>query len=288
MTARRSAWLAAFVAAVALSGAPAPAQDRTQTLADIRQELTVLFVEMQRLRTELSTTGGAQSGVQSGDLLTRLDALEAELRRLSGASEALELRVDRVVRDGTTRIGDLEFRLCELETDCDIATLGETTTLGGGDLPAAGNAALPPMQGGGQGDGTAPAEGSLAFAEQSDFDRAQAAYDAGDFAQASQLFAAFTETYPGGPLSAEAHFLRGEAHVQQANWSQAARAFLDSFSGSPESPRAPQALVRLGTSLAELGQVEEGCLTLLEVERRYPTAPSVVDAQRAMAGLRCN
>lgn len=284
MRARRSAWLAAFVAAFALSGAPAAAQDRTQTLADIRQELTVLFVELQRLRTELSTTGGAQSSVPSGDLLTRLDALEAELRRLSGASEALELRVDRVVRDGTTRVGDLEFRLCELETDCDIATLSETTTLGGGDLPASGNAALPPVQG----SGTAPAEGSLAVAEQSDFDRAQAAFDAGDYAQAAQLFAAFTETYPGGPLSAEAHFLRGEAHVQQANWSQAARAFLDSFSGSPESPRAPQALVRLGTSLAELGQLEEGCLTLVEVERRYPTAPSVVDAQRAMAGLRCN
>ncbi|MEL6954782.1 MAG: tol-pal system protein YbgF [Pseudomonadota bacterium] len=288
MTARRSAWLAAFVAAIALSGAPIPAQDRTQTLADIRQELTVLFVEMQRLRTELSTTGGAQSSVPSGDLLTRLDALEAELRRLSGASEALELRVDRVVRDGTTRVGDLEFRLCELETACDIATLSETTTLGGGDLPAVGTATLPPAQGGGQSGGTAPAEGSLAVAEQSDFDRAQAAFDAGEYPQAAQLFAAFTETYPGGPLSAEAHFLRGEAHVQQANWSQAARAFLDSFSGSPESPRAPQALVRLGTSLAELGQVEEGCLTLLEVERRYPTAPSVVDAQRAMAGLRCN
>ena len=34
------------------------AQD-AQTLADVRQELTVLNVEVQKLRRELSTTGGA-------------------------------------------------------------------------------------------------------------------------------------------------------------------------------------------------------------------------------------
>ena len=35
------------------------AQPRTETLADIRQELTVLHVEIQKLKRELSTTGGA-------------------------------------------------------------------------------------------------------------------------------------------------------------------------------------------------------------------------------------
>ncbi|HBB83852.1 MAG TPA: tol-pal system protein, partial [Sulfitobacter sp.] len=34
------------------------AQDNDQTLADIRQQLTVLSVEVQKLRRELSTTGG--------------------------------------------------------------------------------------------------------------------------------------------------------------------------------------------------------------------------------------
>lgn len=286
---RRALPWALAVALLALLGwaAPVVAQERQQTLADIRQELTVLFVELQRLRTELSTTGGAQSGAASGDLLSRINAIESEVQRLASATEALELRVDTVVRDGTNRVGDLEFRLCELEADCDIASLGETPTLGGETLPpAAGVLPAPtpaPLPGAGGETG-----GTLAVAEQSDFDAAQAAFDAGNFPEAAQLFATFTQTYPGGPLSAEAHFLRGEAHVQQGNWSQAARAFLDSFSGSPDSARAPMALVRLGTSLAELGQVEEGCLTLSEVEQRYPGAPAVLDAQRALAGLRCN
>ena len=34
------------------------AQDRAQTLADIRQDLNILYVEIQRLKGELSTTQG--------------------------------------------------------------------------------------------------------------------------------------------------------------------------------------------------------------------------------------
>jgi hypothetical protein len=64
-------------------------------------------------------------------MLQRMDALEAEIRRLASLTEDLQIRVDSVVRDGTNRVGDLEFRLCELEADCDIASLGETPNLGG-------------------------------------------------------------------------------------------------------------------------------------------------------------
>ena len=58
-----------FVAVMGLMTAPAAlmAQDNDQTLADIRQQLTVLSVEVQKLRRELSTTGGAHgAGVAGG------------------------------------------------------------------------------------------------------------------------------------------------------------------------------------------------------------------------------
>ena len=127
----------ALICAILCVATPVLAQERQQTLADIRQELTVLHVEMQKLRRELSTTGGVNSNLSGTNALERLDAMEAEVRRLTAANETLTNRVDSVVRDGTNRIGDLEFRLCELETACDIGQLGETTTLGGGALPAA-------------------------------------------------------------------------------------------------------------------------------------------------------
>jgi tol-pal system protein YbgF len=256
------------------------AQDRAQTLADIRQELSVLFVEVQRLRGELNTTGGAMGSGGGGTVLTRVDAIEAELRRLTGLTEDLQIRIDRVVSDGTNRIGDLEFRLCELETDCDIGSLGETPSLGGVSVQPTAPAFAPVAP-------AAPGGANLAVAEQGDFDRARSAYEQGDYAEAARLFEAFTQTYPGGPMSAEAHFLRGQSEAQQGAWSRAARAYLDSFTSDTQGTRAPAALLNLGTSLGQLGQTDEACLTLGEVAIRYPGDPAVAEADGARARLGC-
>ena len=91
------------------------AQDRAQTLADIRQDLNVLYVEIQRLKGELSTTQGPSVSVAAGSVLERVQNIETELQRLTALSEELQFRVERVVQDGTNRVGDLEFRLVELE-----------------------------------------------------------------------------------------------------------------------------------------------------------------------------
>ena len=47
--------------------------------------------------------------------LTRLDQLEAELRRLTDRVDVLTNDVRRIVDDATNRVGDIEFRLTELE-----------------------------------------------------------------------------------------------------------------------------------------------------------------------------
>ncbi len=243
----------------------------------------MLWVEIQRLRSELSTTGAPLGSGSGGGSLERMDAIERELRRLTSATEDLQIRVDRVVTDGTNRIGDLEFRLCELEAACDIGSLGETPSLGGeAAAPATAVTTLPPIAS--TGDGGA----SMAANERGDFDRAMAAFEEGDYTGAASAFEAFTETYPGGALSAEAHYWRGEAEAAQGAWSRAARAYLASFSGDPNAPRAPESLYRLGTSLGELGRRDEACITLSEVEIRYPTAPIVLDARAAQTRLSCS
>lgn len=265
------------------------AQDQTQTLADIRQELSVLFVEIQRLRGQLNTTGGVGTPSVGGGTIDRVNAIEAEVQRLTALTERLQIDVDTVVRDGTNRIGDLEFRLCELEPACDVGSLGETPSLGG-VVPATGTPAPAPT-GGGTAIATAPLPDTggvgLAVAEEDDFNRARAAFEGGSFADAAILLQTFTETYPGSPLSAEAHFLRGQAEANQSRWSPAARAFLDSFTAAPDGQRAPSALTSLGVSLAQLGQVEEACVTLGEVAVRYPGAAAVAEAQAERGRLGC-
>lgn len=254
----------------------AAAQD-DQTLADIRQELTVLFVEVQKLKRELSTTGGAGGAIAGGSVLERVSAMESELQRLTAKTEELENRINRIVTDGTNRIGDLEFRLVELEGG-DVSALGETTTLGGADQVTA-----PAL--------TAPAtptdQASLAVGEEADFKRAQEALAAGDFRSAADLFATFNETYPGGPLAAEADLRRGEALQGLNDSREAARAFLAAFSAAPEGPVAPQALFELGRALGQLGQTQEACVTLGEIEIRFPGNPTVAQAQEQQRSLNC-
>lgn len=269
-------------ATLALGAAlPAAAQSRTETLADIRQELSVLHVELQRLKRELSTTGGVGMPSGGGSALARLDGIEAELQRLTARTEELDFRIQRVVEDGTRRLGDLEFRLVELEGG-DVGQLGETTTLGG----AAGSAAVTPAPAAPAPEASGGAE--LAVGERADFDAARAALEAGRAPEAADRFAAFTETYPGSPLSGDAHFLRGEALSAQGQTSQAARAYLESFSGSPGGPRAPAALLKLGLALDELGQSPEACVTLGEVGQRFPGSVEAREATAAMDTIGCN
>lgn len=250
-----------------------------QTLADIRQELAVLGAEMQRLRAELSTTGGPATGLGGGTVLDRVDAIDAELRRLIGRTEALELRIERIVADGTARVRDMEFRLIELEGG-DPTAAARTPPLGG-DGPAVAAATPTPEAG--------PDSGAfLAVGERDDFDRARAAYDEGDYATAISRFAAFVEAYPGGPLTADAVFLRGQAHAELGETPQAARAFLDAFNTDPDGDRAPQALLRLGESLVDLGQRTEGCLMLDEVGFRFPGSDFAIAAGQARRDLACD
>ncbi len=278
-----------FIVAIALTLSLFPlgaqAQD-DQTLADIRQELTVLYVEMQRLKRELSTTGGPSVATGGETALDRLTSIENELQRLTSKTEELEFRVNRIVEDGTNRIGDLEFRLVELEGG-DIGALGETTTLGGdvGSEGATTGSAPAPAPSGQTGE-LAPGT-QLAVGEEDDFKRAQAALAEGQYQEAADQFAAFSETYPGGPLAAGASLGRGEALEKLGNTKEAARSYLAGFSADPQGPVAPQALFRLGRSLGALNQTQEACVTLSEVAIRFPGDPAVAQAEEAKRALAC-
>ncbi|AZL58411.1 tol-pal system protein YbgF [Tabrizicola piscis] len=259
----------------------AVAQDRTQTLADIRGELAALAAEFNALKAELVSSGAAATGAAGGDALQRMDTIEAELSRLTARTEAVELKLNRVVSDGTNRIGDIEYRLCEVTEGCDPTTLGATSVLGGdtgGEVIAAPVVTdTPPATGGAE----------LAISEQADFDRAKEVLGQGDFRGAEQLFATFAQSYPGGPLTQEALYLRGEALTSLGETSNAARAYLDAFSAAPDGTFAPDALLKLGEGLAALGQVPEACVTLGEVGVRYPGSMASTQAGVAMQGLGC-
>lgn len=265
----------AALAVLLLTGS-AFAQDRAQSLADIKAELAALNAQFTGLKQELVSTGAVQSGAAGGDALQRLDAIEAALMRLTAQAEQVELKVNRVIADGTNRVGDLEFRVTELEGG-DPGALPPTKPLGGEASAPAAPVATAPAAGGAE----------LAVGEQADFDRAREVLGQGDFRAAAEKFAAFAQAYPGSPLMQEAQILRGDALKQGGDTANAARAWLDAFSSQPEGPKAGEALLKLGGGLADLGQISEACVTLQEVGIRFPGSASATEAQGRLAGLAC-
>jgi len=277
----RAAMLAAGLVLAAL---PAGAQD-AQTLADIRAELTRLSADLQSLRAEMVASGPAGFAAAGGDsAIDRMNAMEARLAQLTGQTEQLQNRIDRIVKDGTTRIGDIEFRLCEMEEGCDLGSL-TTPTLG----EQGGSAPLPPSDR--QGAATqsrSPSAGAATAAEKADFDRAREVLGQGDFRRAAELFAAIAETHAGGPLTAEALFLRGAALDSAGDLEAAGIAWLESFAANPDGPQAADALLGLSRAMSAKAGPQEGCFYLQEILSRFPDAPQAAEAGRRIADTGCD
>lgn len=264
-----------LVAAAILAG-PAAAQD--ETLADIRQQLIIVNNELQKLKRELSTTGGPSVGVGAGELLDRVNTIESELTRLTSKTEELEFRIGRVVSNGENQLGDLNFRVCELEEACDIGAL-PVLKLDDAQTPVVQAPTEQPQTN----DGT-----QLAANEKEDFERASEALASGDFQGAADQFAAFNQTYPGGPLGVAADLRRGEALDGLGDAREAAKAYLEAFRLDQTGPLAPEALYLLGRALGTLGQQNEACVTLGEVGARFPGGDAEARASEEMLALGCS
>jgi tol-pal system protein YbgF len=97
-----------------------------------------------------------------------------------------------------------------------------------------------------------------------------------DYALAAQAFGDFMAKYPSDKLLPNAQYWLGESQYQQQRYREAAESFLAVSTKYERSGKAPEALLRLGQSLAALHQKEAACATLAEVGRKYPKASPTV------------
>jgi tol-pal system protein YbgF len=93
---------------------------------------------------------------------------------------------------------------------------------------------------------------------------------AGDYEFAEQQFAQFIELYPNNPQVMDASNWLGEAMLARGGYAEAADVLVDAYQKDPNHARAPDLLLRLGISLAGVGERETACRTFAEVATRYP------------------
>lgn len=237
------------------------------TVAELRAELGALTGAVADLARELSSGEAAGQPGFDGSLLDRVNRMEAALADLTGRTEELEYRIRRSIDDASNRLGDLEFRLTELEG-------GSTEGL------------TPPRLGDMQRE-TGAAQPQLAAGEQQAFDAALSRADAGDMEGAVDALSRFIETYPGSPLGAEASFKLAELNRRLGRETDAARAYLNLYMAAPDGPDASRALLALGDSLGRLDQTAEACAMFDELRTRFADSPEAAQAENARARLSC-
>jgi tol-pal system protein YbgF len=110
-----------------------------------------------------------------------------------------------------------------------------------------------------------------------------------DYALAEDSFRSFLNKYPDDRLAGDATYWLGESQFQRQRYRDAAEAFLSVSTKHESSAKAPDALLRLGQSLALLGEKEAACASLGEVSRKFPRASASVKqgVEREQKRARC-
>jgi tol-pal system protein YbgF len=97
-----------------------------------------------------------------------------------------------------------------------------------------------------------------------------------DYALADDSLRAFLRKYPSDRLVADAQYWLGESLFQRQRYRDAAESFLAVTTKYETSAKAPEALLRLGQSLAALGEKETACAAWGEIGRKYVRASASV------------
>ena len=94
----------------------------------------------------------------------------------------------------------------------------------------------------------------------------------GDYNTAERAFGEFVETNPKHKLAGSAQYWYAETFRIRQLYTDAASAFLEGYQKYPESEKAPINLLRLGVSMIQIGEKEQGCKMINALEETYPKA----------------
>ncbi len=98
----------------------------------------------------------------------------------------------------------------------------------------------------------------------------------GDYETAEFALKEFIDKNKDNKLAGSAQYWYGETFRVRQLYQDAAAAYLDGYQNYPKSKKAPINLLKLGTTLVQLGEKEQGCLMILGVKKEYPKASKSV------------
>ena len=98
----------------------------------------------------------------------------------------------------------------------------------------------------------------------------------GDYTTAERAFREFVIINPKHELAGNAQYWYAETFRIRQLYTDAASAYLEGYQKYPKGNKAPINLLKLGVSLVQIGEKDQGCLMIVGVEKQYPKAKQSV------------
>jgi tol-pal system protein YbgF len=199
----------------------------------------------------------------------RVDALQSELRTLSGRIEELQNENATLRKQQRDLYADLDKRLTVAATaPAAVAATSNPAPMAAGATPPTTTPA-------------APTGGD----EQALYNRAYDQLKAKNYAGAVEGFRSLAAAFPNGLLADNTQYWLGEAYYVTEEYDHAAAAFQRVLSTWPNSRKAPDALLKLGYTQMEQNKLAAARTSLQQVVTRFPDSAAAKLATERLAKL---
>ncbi len=98
----------------------------------------------------------------------------------------------------------------------------------------------------------------------------------GDYNMAERAFKEFVDMNSNHKLAGNAQYWYAETFRIRQLYTDAASAYLEGYQKYPKSEKGPINLLKLGVSLVQIGEKDQGCLMITGVKKQYPEAKQSV------------
>ncbi len=255
--------------------------------------------------TNINKTDGLNEDILTKHLL-KLNDIEDQFRILTNKFEEVNFKLDKLSSRVTKIQSDTQLRFSDLEGSGEIKKKENQSTLMGsskpqdfGANPGYQTSNLPQEQ-----RINSVESAQTVIAEQPEkkesllpdkpaneqYDFAVSFMKIGDYETAEFALKEFIEKNKDHDLAGSAQYWYGETFRIRQLYSDAASAYLDGYQNYPKSKKAPDNLLKLGITMVQLGEKDQGCKMISGLKKEYPKASKSVlqKAQYEQKKFKCN
>ena len=256
-----------------------------------------------------ATLNSIKSDGLNEDILTKhllkLNGIEDQFRELTNKFEEVNFKLDKLSSRVTKIQSDSQLRFSDLENGTSVAPKEKVALPGSGKPQDFG--AAPGYQ-----TSNLPKEQSINSIEsaqtvitedpekkdsllpnkpaEEQYEFAVGFMKVGDYETAEFALKEFIDTHKTHDLAGNAQYWYGETFRIRQLYSDAATAYLDGYQNYPKSKKAPDNLLKLGMTMVQLGEKDQGCKMISGLKKEYPKASKSVlqKAQYEQKKFKCN